>query len=89
MKAKNTLRDLYGFAGFRARATLKPNPEDPDGRIVTLERRQKKQSVPVAVQNDQAFATDAGMWYEIWMPGQPVFTSTLSIAGLPARIANP
>jgi len=41
MKTKNTFRDLYTFPGFRARATLKPHPEDPEGRIVILERRQK------------------------------------------------
>ena len=42
MKTKKTLRDLYKFPGFRARATLKPHPEDTEGYIVTLERRQKK-----------------------------------------------
>ena len=41
MKTKNTLRDLYRFPGFRARATLKPHPEDPEGCIVILDRRQK------------------------------------------------
>ena len=34
MRTKNTLRDLYRFPGFRAHATLKPNPEDPGGCIV-------------------------------------------------------
>ena len=39
---KKTMRDLYKFPGFRARATLKPHPEDEEGYIVTLDRRQKK-----------------------------------------------
>ena len=42
MKTNLTFRDLYRFPGFRARATLKPHPEDPKGYIITLERRQKK-----------------------------------------------
>jgi hypothetical protein len=41
MKTKNTFRDLYSFPGFRARATLKRHPEDHEGYIVILERRQK------------------------------------------------
>jgi hypothetical protein len=41
MKAKKTLRDMYIFPGFRARSKLKAHPEDSEGCIVTLERRQK------------------------------------------------
>lgn len=41
MEIKKTLRDIYSFPGFRARDRLKPHPKDRDGRIVTLERRQK------------------------------------------------
>jgi hypothetical protein len=47
MKNPLTLKDLYSFPGFRARIKLKPHPEDPDARIVTLRRRQKKTSAPV------------------------------------------
>ena len=81
MKTKNTFRDLYTFPGFRARATLKSHPEDPEGCIVILERRQKKRSVPAAVQRHQAIET--------WMPEQPASILRSSIAGLPARIAKP
>jgi hypothetical protein len=88
MKAKNTLQDLYKFPGFRARATLRSNPQDPEGCIVTLERRQKKQFVPAAVQRHQAIGTGERIWYEIWMPDQPASILRLSIAGLPARIAK-
>jgi len=89
MKTKNTLRDLYKFPGFRVRATLKPHPEDPEGCIITLERRQKKRSVPAAVQRHQAIGIGERMWYETWMPEQPASILRSSIAGLPARIAKP
>jgi hypothetical protein len=89
MKTIKTLRDVYSFPGFRARAKLKPHPKDLEGRIVRLERRQKKQSVPFVAGLHQAFGTDELMWYETWMLGQPVYTLNLSIAGLPARSAKP
>ena len=65
METIKTLRDVYSFPGFRARATLKPHPKDPDGRIVRLERRQKKQSVLAVVRLYQAFETGVLTWYEI------------------------
>jgi hypothetical protein len=89
MKTKTTLRDLYKFLGFRARATLRSNPEDPEGCIVPLERRQKKRSVPAAVQRHQAIGTGERMWCETWMPEQPASILRSSTAGLPARIAKP
>ena len=89
METKKTLRDLYKFPGFRARATLKPHPEDPEGCIVTVERRQKKLSVPAAVQRHQAIGTGERIGCETWMPGQPASILTSSIAGLPVRIAKP
>jgi hypothetical protein len=88
MKAKNTLRDLYKFPGFRARATIKSHPEDPEGHIVILERRQKKQSVPAAVQQHQAIGTGEPISCETWMPEQPASILNSNIAGLPARIAK-
>ncbi len=89
METKKTLRDLYKFPGFRARATLKPHPEDPEGCIVTLERRQKKLFVPAAVQRHQAIGTGEHIGCETWMPEQPASILTSSIAGLPARIVKP
>ena len=89
MKTKTTLRDLYKFPGFRARATLRSNPADPEGYIVTLERRQKKRSVPAAVQRHQAIGIGELIWCETWMPEQPASILSSSIAGLPARIAKP
>ncbi len=89
METIKTLRDIYSFPGFRARARLKPHPKDPDGRIVRLERRQKKQSALAAVGRYQAFETDELTWSETWMPVQPAYTLNSSTAGLPARIAKP
>ena len=89
MGTRKTLRDIYSFPGFRARATLKPHPKDPDGSIVRLERRQKKRSALAADRRYQAFGTDALTWSEIWMPVQPTYTLNSSIAGLPARVVTP
>lgn len=89
MKTIKTFRDLYSFPGFRARATLKPHPKDSEGRIVRLERRQKKQSASFVVDRYQAFGTDELMWYVTWMLGQPAYTLNSSTAGLPARNVKP
>ncbi len=89
MRTKNTLRDLYRFPGFRARATLKPHPEDPEGCIITLERRQKKRSVPAAVERHQAIGIGGLTGCGTWMPEQPASILSLNTAGLPARIAKP
>ena len=89
METIKTLKDVYNLPGFRTRATLKPHPKDPDGRIVRLERRQKKRSAQDAVGQHQAFETDELTWYETWMPEQPAYTSNSSTAGLPARSAKP
>ena len=85
MKTIKTLRDVYSFPGFRARAMLKSHPQDPDGRIVRLVRYQKKQSAPVAAAQYLASVIDGLMWFGTWMPGQPAYTLNLSTAGLPAR----
>ena len=89
METIKTLRDIYNFPGFRARARLKPHPKDPEGRIVRLERRQKKQSALDAVGRSQAIETEELTWSETWMLWQPAYTLNLSTAVLPARIAKP
>ncbi len=89
MKTKKSFRDLYSFPGFRARATLKPYPEDPGGYIVTLERRQKKQSVQDAASSYPVSGIDAHTWYETSMPDQPVFTLNSNTGEFPARIVKP
>ena len=57
MKTKTTLKDLYSFPGFRALVRLKAHPEDPDARIVTLRRRQKKVFVPAVAMFNVIFMT--------------------------------
>ena len=89
METIQTLRDIYSFPGFRARAKLKPHPKDPEGRIVRLERRQKKQSALGAVERYQAFETDELTWCETWMPEQSVCTLNSSTAGLHVRTVKP
>jgi hypothetical protein len=89
MKTNKTFRDLYKSPGFRARATLRPHPEDPDGYIVTLDRRQKKLFVPVAGAQYPVIETGVFIWFETWMPDQATSTLSLSIAGLPVHIVKP
>jgi hypothetical protein len=89
METIKTLKDIYSFPGFRARARLKPHSKDPGGRIVKLERRQKKLFALAAVRRYQAFDPDAIMWYETWMPGQPASTLNSSTAVLPVRGVKP
>jgi hypothetical protein len=84
-----TLRELYNFPGFRARATLKPHTVDKAGYIITLERRQKKLSVPVVAKYCQAIVTGELILCETWMPEQPISILNLNIAGLPAHIVTP
>ena len=83
MRTIRTLRDLYNFPGFRARATLRPHPDDSQGYIITLERRQKKLFVPAVAQFHQTIVT-AGL---IWCVTPSILS--LSIAGLPVRNVTP
>jgi hypothetical protein len=89
MATKTTLKELYSFPGFRARATLKPHATDPEGRIVTLERRQKKRFVPAAAQRYAAFEIAELTWCGIWMPVQPAPTLRLNTAGYIACTVRP
>lgn len=72
-----------------ARATLKPNPDDTLGYIITLERRQKKLFVPAVAQFYQAIVTVGRIWCATWMPEQPISILNSNIAGLPARNIKP
>jgi hypothetical protein len=85
MRTIKTLRDLYNFPGFRARATLKPHPYDPQGYIITLERRQKKLFVQAVAQFHLAIVIGGLIWCETWMQEQATSILSLSIAGLPAH----
>ena len=89
METIQTLQDIYSFPGSRARARLKPHPKDPQGRIVRLERRQKKQSALDAVGRYQAFEIEELTWYETSMLGRTAYTLNSSTAGLPVRTVKP
>jgi hypothetical protein len=89
MKTRKYFRDLYSFSGFRARATLRPHPEDSGGYIVTLERRQKKRSVPDAAKGYPVLEIDAHIGYETLMLEQPAFTLNSSTDGFPVRTVKP
>ena len=89
MKTKKTLRNFYESPGFRACASLRQNPEDPNGYIITLERRQKKLFVPAVAKCHQAIGIGELIGCGTWMPEQPAFILNLSIAGLPAHNAKP
>lgn len=89
MKTNKTFRDLYKFPGFRARSTLKPHPEDHQGYIVTLDRRQKKLFVPVAAPQYQVIETGVFIWFETWTPDQYASILSSNTAGLPVHIVKP
>ena len=72
---------MYKFPGFRARSTLKPHPTDKAGYIITLERRQKKQSARHAGQRHAAIGIDGCIKFGIWMPGKRISTLSLNIVG--------
>ena len=85
MEKKTYIRDLYRFEGFRARATMKPHPEDSNGWIITLDRRQKKQSAQYAGQRQRDFGIAGFIKCGIWMPEQRTSTLSLNIVGSTAR----
>jgi len=89
METIKTLNDIYSFPGFRARAKLNAHPKDPDGRIVELERRQKKQCAQPAAKRYQGSVTGALTWSVTWMPEQPVSILHSNTGGLPAHGARP
>ena len=81
MEKKTYIRDLYRFEGFRARATMKPHPEDSNGWIITLDRRQKKQSVQDVGPRLAVIAIDECIKCGTWMRGKRISTLSLNIVG--------
>jgi hypothetical protein len=81
MEKKTYIRDLYRVEGFRARATMKHHPEDSNGWIISLERRQKKQSAQHAGQRRRGFGIAGFTKCGIWMPEQHTSTWSLNIVG--------
>lgn len=89
MEKKKYIRDLYRFEGFRARATMKPHPEDSNGWIIALDRRQKKQFVQRAGKRHQVFVIEGYIRYGIWMQGQSPSILNLNIDGSTAHGVEP
>lgn len=81
MEKKTYIRDLYRFEGFRARATMERHTEDSNGWIITLERRQKKQSAQHAGQRLAAIVIGACIKCGTWIPGKRTSTLSLNIVG--------
>ena len=89
MEKKQYIRDLYRFEGFRARATIKPHPEDSNGWIITLDRRQKKQFVQHVAQRNPVLGIEGCIRCRIWMPVQRTSILNLNIAELIAHGVEP
>jgi hypothetical protein len=80
MKIKATLNALYSFPGFRAGSRLKGLFGDPQARIVSLERRQKKRSVHAA-SDVLAFMIIFIIKSGTWIPAACASISSLSTVG--------
>jgi hypothetical protein len=89
MKAKITLKDMYGFPGFRPLATLLKHPNDPKGYVLTLNRRQKKPYALVAAKQCLGSAVGGYIVCVIWMPVTPISIWTSNTGGLPAHTVVP
>jgi hypothetical protein len=89
MEKKKYIRDLYRFEGFRARATMKPHPEDSNGWIITHDRRQKKQFVQCAGQRDSVIGIEGYIRHGIWMQEQRTSILNLNIVGWTAHGVEP
>jgi hypothetical protein len=89
MNIKETLKGLYSFPGFKARQQLKPHWRDPDARIMTLKRRQKKVSVPVVNISNWDIMTAEGIASVTYPVPAHGFMLSLSTAGSFAGGADP
>ncbi len=89
MENKKYIRDLYQFEGFRARATMKPHPEDSNGWIIALDRRQKKQFAQRARQRYSVIGIEGYIRCGIWMQGQRTSILNLNIDGSTVHGAEP
>jgi len=72
MKRSRRLLDAYRFPGFRPQATVKGVFGDPNARVVTLVRREKKQSAGVVAARSRAGTTTSSgrsATYPVVTPG--------------------
>jgi hypothetical protein len=80
-----SLKDLYRFPGFRPLSRLLPHPQDIQGYVLKLQRRQKKRYVHVAANQSMDFGLVASIGFGILMQVKPTFILNLIIVGWPAR----
>jgi hypothetical protein len=71
MDIPDSLIGLYRFPGFEPRARLTVDDDDPDGVVITLDRRPQKDTAASAVNLQNSFTTRVG---------GPSATSLLAIA---------
>lgn len=81
MKVKDTLKSLYSFLGFDALSDLNPHLRDPEARVVTLRRHQKKISAPPATKSKAVFTTVADIVSGIYPAAAPGCMLNLNTIG--------
>ncbi len=75
MHKSSRLVDEYSFPGFRPKARIKGKEYDPGGRVIVLERRQKKgPSADTAVGFITVFTTARLSGYAICLAAIPGYT---------------
>jgi len=89
MKTNKTLAELYSFPRFRAGSRLKGMMEDPQGRIIALERRQKKQSARYAGQRISVITIRGFIGYGTWIAAVFGYTWNSNIGEWNAGSAGP
>ena len=86
-KRQHRLSDAYSFAGCRAKAALRGVFGDPDVRIVSLDRRSKKQCAAAAGEPRKAGTTGASGRFTILPVAGSGLCWSLRCAGSHAVIA--
>lgn len=82
MKTKTCFNELYSFPGFRAKSRFKSGIQgDPNARVVSLVRRQKKRCVLSAGNLPVVTTTKRSTGFEMLTPGKHGFIWTLNTGG--------
>jgi len=68
---------------------MKPHPEDSNGWLIALDRRQKKQFVRYAGPRRAVIGIDECIGCAAWMPGQHTSALSFNIDGLTVRGVEP
>jgi hypothetical protein len=76
MPLSKKLEDAYRFPGFRPLPTVQGIFGDAHARVVTLTRREKKQSAVLAAWSTEASTTGSGGVYETFLAEDSAFSWT-------------